>query len=310
MLQIIEVILPVFLVIVAGYLSSLKKIISLEQAGTLMKFAVNFSLPCLLFLGAARLDLEAAFKFGVLFPYYFAALLNFTAMVLLFRFVFRKSIGDCIPLGFSAIFANTVLMGLAVVELAYGKESMNAAIAIVAINAPFCFAVGILSMELLATANDSLAEGIRNAVKEIFSNAPMVALIAGFLINLTRTNLPQPAVLAIEYMASAALPVALFSLGAALVGYRIATGLKEATLTAFAKLAIHPALAFCIGNFLLKLPADLLKPVVIMAAMPSGINAWVFASMYNRSRDIASSVILLTIGASVFSISLWLILLG
>ena len=44
--------------------------------------------------------------------------------------------------------------------------------------------------------------------------------------------------------------------------------------------------------------------------MPAGINAYVFATSYNRSVDVAASTILITTALSVFSVSFWLFVMS
>jgi malonate transporter len=46
-----------------------------------------------------------------------------------------------------------------------------------------------------------------------------------------------------------------------------------------------------------------------MAAAAPGLNAYLFAAMYNRGQDSAASSVLLSTLLSVFTISGWLILL-
>lgn len=54
---------------------------------------------------------------------------------------------------------------------------------------------------------------------------------------------------------------------------------------------------------------NITRSIVLMAAMAPGLNAYLFASMYQRSLDTASSTVLLSTVLSVFSVSTWLIIL-
>jgi hypothetical protein len=53
-------------------------------------------------------------------------------------------------------------------------------------------------------------------------------------------------------------------------------------------------------------PAELTGAVVLMAAMASGVNAYLFASMYHRGQSMAASAVLLGTGLSILSVSIWL----
>lgn len=310
MWQILQVVLPVFFIIGAGYLAAKRQYFSAQHAATLMRFATQFAVPCLLFLAIARLDLGAGFKATTLLPFYLGAFSSFTITGLIARWLFRHKPGFSVAVGFSALFSNSVLIGVVIVELAYGVAALEPAFAIVAIHAPFCYLLGITTMEFSRADGVGIVNTIKTVAKQIFSNALTIGLMLGFAVNLTGISLFPPLETSIELIAKAALPTALFGLGAVLAGYRVASGLAEVAVISFNKLLLHPAIAFVLGRYIFELPEDILKPIVVMAAMPPGINAYVFANMYNRGRRIAASSVLLATAVSVVSISVWLAILG
>ena len=310
MLAILQIVLPVFLVIAAGYIAGYKKAFSNAQASALMRFATQFAIPCLLFLAIARLDLATVFKPNVLFPFYLGASTSFVLTVLGAWFIFKHKPGACIAIGFAALFSNSVLIGISIVELAYGDAALETAFAVVAIHAPFGYILGIISMEFCRADGLGFTATLKTAAKQIFSNALTLGLIFGFIVNLSHLSLPQPLTTAIELMARASLPAALFGLGAILVGYKMTSGFGEVAMISVNKLVLHPGIAFVLCRFVFQLPDELLKPIVVMAAMPPGINAYVFANMYNRAENIAASAVLFATAISILSISAWLIFLS
>jgi malonate transporter and related proteins len=60
----------------------------------------------------------------------------------------------------------------------------------------------------------------------------------------------------------------------------------------------------------LSLDLGLTRAAVVTAAMAPGVNAYVFANMYNRATDVAASSILLATAASVVTAAGWLWVLG
>lgn len=314
MLQILQVVLPVFFIIGAGYLAAYKNRFSGDQANSLMRFATQFAVPCLLFLGVAKLDLNTVFKPNILVPFYVGASVSFIIIAIAAKFFFRHAADKSIAIGFAGLFSNSVLIGVAIVELAYGLAGLEPAFAVIAIHAPFCYIVGITAMEFSksrANANGlDLASTLATVAQQVFSNALTVGLMLGFTVNLLDITLPAPLAKAIELFARAALPAALFALGAILVFYKVTDDLKEVAVVSFGKLFIHPMTVYLLGRFVFNLPDELLKPVVIIAAMPPGINAYVFATMYENGREIAASSVLIATALSIATISAWLIFLG
>ena len=72
---------------------------------------------------------------------------------------------------------------------------------------------------------------------------------------------------------------------------------------------VHPAIVWSLGTYL-NVKQDLFRSGVLTAAMAPGVNAYIFANMYGRAKRVAASSVLVATGASVFTIWLWLIILG
>ena len=310
MLQILQIVLPVFLVIGTGYVAAYFKVFTAEQSGALMRFATQIAIPCLLFLAISRLDLKAEFQMSVLAPFFIGALASFTLTSLGAWFFFGHKPGYRIAIGFAGMFSNLVLIGLAIVELAFGAEALKPAFAIVALHAPFCYVIGITAMEISRADGVGFVATIKAVVKQVFSNAITVSLLLGIAANLLNLTPPEALNTALELIARAALPVALFALGAILVKYKISSSIGEISLISFNMLILHPVIAYVLGRYVFALEHDVLKVVVLMAAMPPGMNAYAFADLYDRAKEIAASSIMVSTMLAVMSISVWLFILS
>ena len=75
MLDLVSVILPVFVVVGAGYLAAWRRMMSDAAIDGLTKFAQTWALPLLLARGISQLDLSRSFDAGLLLSYYAAALI-------------------------------------------------------------------------------------------------------------------------------------------------------------------------------------------------------------------------------------------
>ena len=309
MLQILEIVLPVFLVIGTGYAAAYLKVFTAEQSGALMRFATQIAIPCLLFLAISRLDLQAEFQVGVLVPFFVGALASFALTSLGAWFLFGHTPGYRIAIGFAGMFSNLVLIGLAIVELAFGAEALKPAFAIVALHAPFCYIIGITAMEVSRADGVGFKGTVKAVIKQVFSNAITVSLLLGIAANLLNLTPPTALNTALELLSRAALPVALFALGAVLVKYKISSSIGEISMISLNMLILHPVIAYVLGRYVFKLDHDVLKVVVLMAAMPPGMNAYAFADLYDRAKGIAASSVLVSTVLAIVSISIWLVLL-
>jgi len=202
MLQILQIVLPVFLVIGTGYVAAYFKVFTAEQSGALMRFATQIAIPCLLFLAISRLDLKAEFQMSVLAPFFIGALASFTLTSLGAWFFFGHKPGYRIAIGFAGMFSNLVLIGLAIVELAFGAEALKPAFAIVALHAPFCYVIGITAMEISRADGVGFVATIKAVVKQVFSNAITVSLLLGIAANLLNLTPPEALNTALELIDS------------------------------------------------------------------------------------------------------------
>lgn len=110
-------------------------------------------------------------------------------------------------------------------------------------------------------------------------------------------------------LANAALPVGMFAVGAALTRYSLVGDLKVTMFYVALTLVLRPALVLLFA-LVVGLPEPALKAAVMLAAMPGGMNIYIFASMYKRSEALAANALLLGTAFGIFSISLWLAALG
>ncbi len=138
----------------------------------------------------------------------------------------------------------------------------------------------------------------------------MIGLGLGLAANLADLSLPAPVYDTIAMLAGAALPVALFALGGVLTRYAIKAEIGEALMISVFSLVVCPALAWLLAGPVFGLPVPFVRAAVVMAAMPPGINGYVFAAMYDRAVGTAASAVLLGTALSLLTVTVWLALLG
>ena len=120
--------------------------------------------------------------------------------------------------------------------------------------------------------------------------------------------IPAPLDRTAELVGRSAVPCALFAMGASLAAHRLRGSFRDALLATALKLVAHPALVWSCAT-LLGLEPLWTKVAVLLAAMPTGINVYLFADRYRAGVNTASSAVVLSTGLSIFTISivLWLL---
>jgi len=310
MLHLLQVVLPVFLVTGVGYLATRTAYLTESQIDGLNRFAQTVAIPCLLFRAAMELDLGTVFRPGLLLSYYTGSATVFFLGILGARLIFKRRPGEAVAIGFGALYSNSVILGIPIASRAFGEETLAAVFAVVSLHAPFCYLLGITTMEISRADGRGLAETARIVISAMVHNALMIGLALGFAINLIGITLPQVILDGVDLIVAAALPTALIALGGILTRYRIQSSIATAAMTVVLGLIVHPAIAYGLGSFVFDLPKPMLNAAVIIAAMAPGVNSYLFAAMYNRAEGAAASTVLLATALSVVTVSVWLAILG
>lgn len=309
MQALLDVIVPVFVVIGFGYLAVWRGFFSNSNVEGLMKFTQNFAIPCLLFNAIAEIDLQSTFQVDLLAAFYSGAFISFLAGVLGGRYIFAREWEDCVAIGFCCLFSNSLLLGLAITERAYGPEVLATNFVIVALHAPFCYGLGIFAMEIARNRSQKPSIIFKNVATAMFRNALVLGIIAGFVFNFYNLTLPKPMDDAVDMIVLVALPTALFGMGGVLYQYRPAGDVGPIIMVVIISLLMHPSLVWMFGRAV-ALDQNAFRSAVVTSAMAPGINGFVFANMYGHGRRVAASVVLICTAASILTVWGWLALLG
>jgi predicted permease len=305
MQTLLDVVLPVFLVIGFGYVAVWRGFFSNEAADALMRFAQNFAIPCLLFQAIARIDLSVSFDVRLLVSFYTGAAACFFLGLAGARILFNRDWEDSVAIGFCCLFSNSVLLGLAITERAYGPGALTGNFAIVAMHSPFCYGLGITAMEIARNRGKSPLTTASAVARAMFRNVLVLAILAGFVVNLSGLSVPGVLNDALDLIVRAALPAALFALGGILIRYKPEGDMYTIAMVCVIALMLHPAITWVMGSAL-SVPTDAFRSGVLTAAMAPGVNVYIFANMYGRARRVAASSVLIATGVSVLTAWFWL----
>lgn len=308
MSTLIEVILPVFLVLGFGYLARWRGLITDTGVDGLMTFAQGFAVPCLLFRAIATMELGQNFDLALLGSFYTGATIGFIAGLFGARFLFKRGWEDSVAVGFCCLFSNSILLGLPITERAYGVTALDSNYAIVAIYAPFCYLLGIGTMEIVKNQGGGIAKTFLNILRSLIKNPLVIGIALGFITNLTGIAIPGVLNDALNLMIQAAIPAALFGLGGILYRYRPEGDLRIVAYIAGVSLLLHPAITWAVGRAS-GLTTEQFRSAVLTATMAPGMNSYLFANMYGVAKRVAASSVLIVTATSILTIWLWLSIL-
>jgi predicted permease len=310
MLAIVNVILPVFALIATGYLAVRFRLYPRAGVSGLVAFVNNFGTPCLLFRAMLTSDFSAVFNPAVIGPFYVGGLVSLLVGSIIAARIYKNRPGESVTSGFAAMFTNTVLVGIPIISRAYGDTALHVAFTIIAFHAPCLITLGMLVMELVRRDAEPLHRTLVTAGVRIVRNPLLWGVALGAIANGLGMKPIEPVSAFLDMMSAAVVPAALFGLGGALNEYRFAENWQQALVMALLKLISQPLIAWVLMVPVLHVDPDTARYGVLLAAMPAGINAYVFATDYNRGVNVAANTVLISTVLSAATILGWLLFLG
>jgi len=299
MAGVLDVVLPVFALILAGYLTARFKLISRDGFAGLATFVFCLAAPALLFLGGTQPYDGGA---GPAIAQVGAAVLMYGASLLIARRFFRANPAEAAVFGLTCVFGNSVMMGIPIVIAVYGAAGVPPMIGILAIQTIVLLGLATILTEAGLHADAPWRMLLRNAARGILRNPIVLSVIAALIWRGLGLPVPDLARRTLELLGTAAPPVALFCLGGGLLGLGAAGLWRETAVVAVIKLLVLPGLTWGIAWMLGLSPIETAVAVTI-GALPTGANAFILARRYATGADRSGAAVVVTTALSVLTLS-------
>ncbi len=306
----INVVVPVFGVVLTGYLAGRFEVLGPDSAAALNRFVFYFALPPALFIFMARAPVEKIFNWPFIGAFVGGELVTLLIALVVGRFWFRQDVATRTVAGFTALQANTVYMGLPLLLTAYGPDGALPTI-VATLCLTFLFITGVIAvLEGTRASEQSTFRMAAQLAGRVLRNPLVISPLLGILFSMAALPLPKAASNYLDLMAATVGPAALFSLGLSLIDRKLTGNMGEVIWLSTLKVIINPVLTFALVTYVFAMDPFWSKAAVILSAMPTGANAYVIAQQYNVHVETVSSVVVVSTGMSVVTISLLLIWLG
>jgi len=310
MAVLLNVVAPVFGIAALGFTAARLRVLDPLHVKGLVLFVFNFAIPVLLFRSLGRLDFPPEIPWGFLAAFYAGSISTYGLGMLAARTVFRRPLDQAAIFGMSAAFSNTVLMGIPIVLTAFGPEATLPLFLIIAFHSALFMPLTVGIIQASRGSGISLTGQAREVIMALVGNPIVVGLGLGLVVNLAGVTVPGPVDRVAEMLGAAAVPCALFAMGASVAGYPLRGENRPALLLTFLKLVAHPLIVWIVAGPLLGISGMWLHVAVVMAAMPSGVNVYLFGARYDAAPGVAARTVLLTSVLSVATVSTLLVLFG
>lgn len=285
-----------------------------RAARALSDAAFHLFVPALLFRTMARLDF-ATLPVPTLAAYFVPAL-GFLALVYAgHRWSGAGGDHPAAPatLTVAALYGNAVQLGIPMSAALFGEAGLALHVALVSVHGIALLTVLTVLVELDIARADreaTLASTVRSTVRNAVIHPVTLPVLLGMAWNFTGLGLHPVVDEALAVLGSAVVPLCLVLIGLNLAQYGLRGRVRSALGVSLLKLLVLPALVLLAGRWLFGLSGLPLAVIVMMAALPVGSNALIFAQRYETRQAEATAGIVVSTLAFAATASLWLAVLG
>ena len=300
--------LPLFFVMVLGYVLYQKKFLSDGFVAGANKFVFYVALPVQLFRDLGSTDVRATFD-GAYVLFCFAVTLGsiLTLWALAKLCLKNKSlVGEFVQVCYRS---SAAILGSAFLQSIYGDASMSSLMILGSVPLYNIMAVVILTLESPdAAQTGSMAAKLKKSIRGIVTNPILLGIAAGFAWSLL--GLPMPAMLnkTLSNVAGLTSPLALLVIGAGFKGRKALGYLRPTAVATVVKLMLLPALFLPLAVHF-GFTDEKLVALLVMLGSISTPACYVMAKQMGHEGVLTGSVCVTTTLFSAFSLTFWLFVL-
>lgn len=303
MLQILLITGPIYLIIAAGFIAVRRGFFSKDEARVLGRFLVNFCVPALVFRALSQRTLSEVLN-G---PYLAAYALGSLAVLLGGVAHARRLRGKPMPLaalqGLGMSASNSAYVGYPIILQLIGPPAGVALALTMMVENLLILPLALVMADTSSTLrwHRALAQSLRGLLK----NPMFLGILAGFAFALFDLHLPEVLDRTVQITATAASPIALFVIGASLVGLRLDGLRRDLAVVVLGKLLLHPLAVFLALMLVPQVDPVLRVAAIVFAGMPMLSLYPTLAQKYHQESFCAAALLAATV-LSFVTITAWI----
>ena len=303
----INVTMPIFLVMVIGYILKQIGMLNDNFVTVANKFNFKVTLPFMLFKDIAGVDIKAVFDIKyVLFCAIVSTICFWVVWGTAKLLVRDKTIRGAFVQ--SSFRGSAAVMGLAFIQNIYGSSAMGPLMIVSAVPLYNIFSVIVLTFE----ANDSTGidkkAKIRQAWINICKNPIILSILAGLIVGPLGIQFPTLVNKTVSNVAQMATPLALITIGAGFEGRKALAKIAPTMAASMIKLVLQPLVFLPVAAWM-GFSGEKMIAILIMLASPTTPSCYIMAKSMNNDEVLTASVIVTTTLMAAFTLTGWIFLL-
>lgn len=298
--------LPVFLLMVLGYVLRLLKVVDEPFIKTLNSFNYKITLPVLLFRDIAGSDFFTVWDTRYVLYCFLVTLFCIVVIWILTALFYKDKLctGEFIQVSYRG---SAAVLGIAFIQNIYGNAGMAPLMIIGTV--PLYNVAAVLILSFTGPNGGKLDRAsFAKSIKGILTNPIILGILLGMIVSVCGIHFPVILEKSIDSVSSLATPLALLGLGAGFEGRKALKQLKPTLVCSFVKLLLQPLLFLPVAAQL-GFRNEKMVAILIMLGAPTTVSCYIMAKNMGHEGTLTSSVVVATTFLSSVTITFWLFLL-
>lgn len=297
---------PIFLLMVFGYLLRQFKVVDEPFVKTLNKFNFKITLPFLVFKDIAESDFYSVWDTGYVL-YCFLVTLFCIVIIWVSAGIFYRNKNQLGELVQASYRSSAAVLGIAFIQNIYGNSGMAPLMIIGTV--PLYNIAAVLVLSFTGPEHHGPDKtSLKKSIKDIFTNPIIIGIFLGMLVSSLRISFPYIIGKTINNIAVLASPLALLGLGAGFEGRKAVRQIPPTLVASALKLIIWPALFLPLAIHM-GFTGEKLVAILIMLGSPTTASCYIMAKNMGHEGILTSSVVVTTTFFSSVTLTLWLFIL-
>ena len=289
-------VIPVFLVMVVGYICRIGRLVSAENVSAMNKLVFRVFLPVSLAKSLMTLDPNADIDYSVMLYCTIGVLVTFALGMLIVPRLEKANPrrGAMIQALFRS---NYAILGIPLVEALFPEGDGGASAMMVMVTVPLFNVLAVATLETFRGGSFNIGKILLGILK----NPLIWGCCIGFATYKLGIPIPEFAMSTVSKLASIASPLALFALGATIDLKKLGGNVKPLAACVSARLVIIPGILLVIAYFIGYRGPEF-AALMIAFGSPCAVSSYTMAAQMGADQDLAAQLVMLTTALSVFSI--------
>ena len=289
-------VISLFLIMVVGVYGSKRNIITQEINNGLINFLLNITLPFMV-ISSFTFSFDMSIKSNVVKGFYYSIIAYLILIIASYILLLPIKGDKKTIIHFGNVFTNTGYIGFPVLNAIYGPEGVVYGSIFNMFFVLFVWTYGIMLYK------GHIEKGqLKKEIIKTLLNPSIIAVVIGVIIMMFDLRIPQILYTSINSVGSISGPLSMIIIGVILSRGKIGDSFKDWKLYygLAIKMVLLPSILYLISMLVDR--TIVLNSILIIACMPAAAMTSIFAESYDKEKDFASIVVLMTTLLSVVTI--------